>query len=121
MRLYPLKIPIASLEETRKLLGRGKTLRSGVTFDYYLNKNVDSLELTLEVLQNSEVIRTYTNKKDPNFKSWPGGPSKPQVLGSKKGVNRFTWDFRRDPLPSIHKVFIFGGLADLAWPPESIR
>ena len=94
-----------------KAVGQGQNPKSGVTFDYYLNKNVDSLELTLEVLQNSEVIRTYTNKKDPSFKSWPGGPSKPQVLGSKKGVNRFTWDFRRDPLPSIHKVFIFGGLA----------
>ena len=94
-----------------KAVGQGQNPRSGVTFDYYLNKNVDSLELTLEVLQNSEVIRTYTNKKDPSFKSWPGGPSKPQVLGSKKGVNRFTWDFRRDPLPSIHKVFIFGGLS----------
>ncbi len=94
-----------------KAVGQGQNPKSGVTFDYYLNKNVDSLELTLEVLQNSEVIRTYTNKKDPNFKSWPGGPSKPQVLGSKKGVNRFTWDFRRDPLPSIHKVFIFGGLS----------
>ena len=94
-----------------KAVGQGQNPKSGVTFDYYLNKNVDSLELTLEVLQNSEVIRTYTNKKDPNFKSWPGGPAKPQVLGSKKGVNRFTWDFRRDPLPSIHKVFIFGGLS----------
>lgn len=94
-----------------KAVGQGQNPKSGVTFDYYLNKNVDSLELTLEVLQNSEVIRTYTNKKDPSFKSWPGGPSKPQVLGSKKGVNRFTWDFRRDPLPSIHKVFIFGGLS----------
>ena len=94
-----------------KAVGQGQNPRSGVTFDYYLNKNVDSLELRLEVLQNSEVIRTYTNKKDPSFKSWPGGPSKPQVLGSKKGVNRFTWDFRRDPLPSIHKVFIFGGLS----------
>jgi len=94
-----------------KAVGQGQNPRSGVTFDYYLNKNVDSLELMLEVLQNSEVIRTYTNKKDPSFKSWPGGPSKPQVLGSKKGVNRFTWDFRRDPLPSIHKVFIFGGLS----------
>ena len=94
-----------------KAVGQGQNPKSGVTFDYYLNKNVDSLELRLEVLQNSEVIRTYTNKKDPSFKSWPGGPSKPQVLGSKKGVNRFTWDFRRDPLPSIHKVFIFGGLS----------
>ena len=117
-RSYSKAIEIVTPKDTyrifggnSKAVGQGQNPRSGVTFDYYLNKNVDSLELTLEVLQNSEVIRTYTNKKDPNFKSWPGGPSKPQVLGSKKGVNRFTWDFRRDPLPSIHKVFIFGGLS----------
>ena len=96
---------------TSKAVGQGQNPRSGVTFDYYLEKNIDSLLLTLEVLQNSEVIRTYTNKKDSNLKSWPGGPSKPQILPSKKGYNRFTWDFRRDPLPSIHQVFIFGGLA----------
>ena len=94
-----------------KAVGQGQNPRSGITFDYYLNKNIDSLELTLEILQNSEVIRTYTNKKNPNFKSWPGGPAKPQVLPTKRGVNRFTWDFRRDPLPSIYKVFIFGGLS----------
>ncbi len=117
-RSYSKAIEIVTPKDTyrifggnSKAVGQGQNPKSGVTFDYYLNKNVDSLELTLEVLQNSEVIRTYTNKKDPNFKSWPGGPSKPQVLGSKKGVNRFTWDFRRDPLPSIHKVFIFGGLS----------
>ena len=94
-----------------KAVGQGQNPRSGVTFDYYLKNNIDSLTLTLEVLENDKVIRTYTNKKDVNFKSWPGGPSKPQILPSKKGVNRFTWDFRRAPLPSIHKVFIFGGLA----------
>ena len=94
-----------------KAIGQGQNPRSGVTFDYYLKNNIDSLTLTLEVLENDKVIRTYTNKKKSNFKSWPGGPSKPQILPSKKGVNRFTWDFRRAPLPSIHKVFIFGGLA----------
>jgi len=94
-----------------KAVGQGQNPRSGVTFDYYLKNNIDSLTLTLDVLENDKVIRTYTNKKNSNFKSWPGGPSKPQILPSKKGVNRFTWDFRRAPLPSIHKVFIFGGLA----------
>ena len=94
-----------------KAVGQGQNPKSGVTFDYYLKNNIDSLTLTLEVLENTKVIRTYTNKKSSNFKSWPGGPSKPQVLPSKKGVNRFTWDFRREALPSIDKVFIFGGLA----------
>ena len=94
-----------------KAVGQGQNPKSGVTFDYYLKNNIDSLTLTLEVLENTKVIRTYTNKKSSNFKSWPGGPSKPQILPSKKGVNRFTWDFRREALPSIDKVFIFGGLA----------
>ena len=94
-----------------KASGQGQNPRSGVTFDYYLDRPADSLSLKLEVLKDSEVIRTYTNKKQTYFKSWPGGPSKPQILPSKKGYNRFTWDFRREALPTINKVFIFGGLA----------
>lgn len=89
----------------------GQNPKSGVTFDYYLSKDADTLDLKLEVLQNSEVIRTYTNKKDKDFKTWPGGPSKPEMLPSKKGFNRFTWDFNREAIPSIDKVFVFGGLS----------
>ncbi|CAI8351600.1 MAG: Uncharacterised protein [Flavobacterium sp. SCGC AAA160-P02] len=94
-----------------KATGQGQNPKSGVTFDYYLDKSVDSLDLKLEVLQNSKAIRTYTNKKQKDFKSWPGGPSKAQILPSKKGYNRFTWDFKREALPAINKVFIFGGLS----------
>ena len=89
--------------------GLGDNPKSGVTFDYYLAKDADSLDLKLEVLQDGKLLRTYTNKKPKKFKSWPGGPSKPQVLQSKKGYNRFTWNFRRENLPAIDKVFIFGG------------
>ena len=111
VKIVPPKDAYRIFGGNSKAVGQGQNPRSGVTFDYYLKNNIDSLPLTLEVLENDKVIRTYTNKKDANFKSWPGGPSKPQILPSKKGVNRFTWDFRRDALPSIHKVFIFGGLA----------
>ncbi len=90
---------------------QGRNPKSGVTFDYYLNKDVDTLDLKLEVIQGPKVIRTYTNKKPKNFKSWPGGPSKPQVLPSKKGYHRFTWDFGREAIPAINKVFVFGGLS----------
>ena len=93
-----------------KAAGQGKNPKSGVTFDYYLDRAVDSLELKLEVLQNLKVIRTYTNKKPKGFKSWPGGPSKPETLPSTKGYHRFTWDFKRESLPAINKVFVFGGL-----------
>lgn len=90
---------------------QGKNPKSGVTFDYYLDEAVDSLDLKLEVLQNSKVIRTYTNKKIKGFKSWPTGPTKPEILSSKKGYNRFAWDFNREELPAINKVFVLGGLS----------
>ena len=95
---------------TSKAVGQGQNPKSGVTFDYYLDKEADTLDLKLEVLQGSKVIRTYTNKKSKGFKTWPGGPAKPQILPSKMGYNRFTWDFNREALPAIHKVFVFGGL-----------
>jgi len=88
--------------------GLGQNPKQGVTFDYYLEKATDSL-LKLEILENDKVIRTITNKKPKKFKSWPGGPSKPAVLPSKKGYNRFTWNFNREALPSIDGVFVFGG------------
>ncbi len=94
-----------------KAIGQGQNPKSGVTFDYYLDQNADTLDLKLEILQDSKVIRTYTNKKPKGFKSWPGGPSKPQILPSKKGYNRFTWDFNREAIPAIDKVFVFGGLS----------
>ncbi|MEH6536769.1 MAG: glycosyl hydrolase [Psychroserpens sp.] len=94
---------------TSKATGQGLNPKTGVTFDYYLDRDADTLDLKLEVLQDSKVIRTYTNKKPKDFALWPGGPSAPQVLPSKKGYNRFTWDFNREALPSINKVFVFGG------------
>jgi len=88
--------------------GLGQNPRSGITFDYYLDKNADSLDLQLEVLQGGKLIRTYTNKKQKDFKTWPGGPSKPQVLPSKKGYNRFTWNFNKATLPAVDNVFVYG-------------
>ncbi len=88
--------------------GLGQNPKSGVTLDYYLPEKLDSTELKLEVLQNGNIIRTYNNQKPKDFKSWPGGPPKPQVLPSKRGYNRFTWDFRKEAIPAVDKVFLFG-------------
>jgi photosystem II stability/assembly factor-like uncharacterized protein len=89
--------------------GLGQNQKSGVTFDYYLPKKLDSTELKLEVLSGGKVIRSYTNQAPKDFKSWPGGPSKPKVLPAAKGYNRFTWDFYREPSPVIENVFGFDG------------
>ncbi|RNC92035.1 MAG: glycosyl hydrolase [Allomuricauda sp.] len=91
--------------------GLGQNPKSGVTIDYYLPQKLDSIALKLEVLQNGKVIRSYTNQKPKGFKSWPGGPPRPQILPSKKGYNRFTWDFRKEAIPAIDKVFVFGNYA----------
>ncbi|NNG10878.1 MAG: glycosyl hydrolase, partial [Arenibacter sp.] len=71
----------------------------------------DSLELTLEVQHNGKTIRSYSSKKPAKFSSWTGGPPKPEVLPSKKGFNRFTWDFRKRALPAVDKVFVYGNYA----------
>ena len=92
-------------------IGQGRNPKSGVTFDYYLSEDVDTLNLSLDVLQDSEVVRSYSNQAQKDFRSWPGGPVKPEVLPSKAGYHRFTWDFKREAIPSINNVFVFGGHA----------
>ncbi|NER09681.1 Uncharacterized protein SAMN06265375_101803 [Muriicola jejuensis] len=92
----------------RPIPGLGQNPKQGVTVDYYLNEKSDSIALTLEIIQNGEVLRSYSSKADKEFKSWPGGPSKPEVLPAKKGYNRFTWDFRRNPIPAVDQVFVYG-------------
>jgi len=62
----------------------------------------------MEIFKGEELIRTYTNQKPADFKSWPGGPSKPELLPTAKGLNRFTWDFRRESLPAVNGVFVYG-------------
>jgi len=90
--------------------GVGQNPKEGVTFDYFLKDKVDSLSLTLKIYNSQgALLRTITNKSIKDFKTWPGGPSKPAVLPAKEGLNRFTWDFRRETLPSVDKVFVFGG------------
>lgn len=96
---------------TSRATGQGLNPRSGVTFDYYLSSDADTVDLKLEVLQGTDVIRTYSNKRPKGFSSWPGGPPQPQLLPSKKGYNRFTWNFNRDALPAVNRVFVFGGLS----------
>ena len=88
--------------------GWGQNPKEGVTLAYYLPEEPDSTSITLNVLQNGEVIRSYSSDEAKDFKSWPGGPPKPAVLPAKKGINRFTWNFRRATLPAVSKVFTFG-------------
>jgi hypothetical protein len=88
--------------------GLGQNPKSGVILDYYLPKAPDSTGVTLEILQGEQVVRTYSSLPEKDFKTWPGGPPKPEALPAKPGYNRFVWDFRRDALPAVEKVFVMG-------------
>ena len=88
--------------------GLGQNPKQRVSIDYYLSESADSSDLTLEILKGDIVIRSYSNAVDKDFKTWEGGPSKPAVIPSKEGFNRFTWNFNKETLPSIDKVFVYG-------------
>ncbi|MCG9970922.1 WD40/YVTN/BNR-like repeat-containing protein [Christiangramia crocea] len=89
----------------------GKNPPMGVIVDYYLaEKPADSIPLKLEILQGDKLIRSLSSIASEDFSSWPGGPSKPLVLPAKKGYNRIAWDFGKEALPAVNKVFAFGSL-----------
>jgi hypothetical protein len=96
---------------TPKNSNQGTNPLEGVILDYYIPKVTDSLDVTIEILEGTEVIRTYTSKKETKQKSWPGGPSPEKLLTKKEGFNRFHWDLRRAPLPSVEGVFVYGNYA----------
>ena len=96
---------------------QGQNPLPGVILDYYLPDVQDSMSIKLEILQNQKAVRTYTNQKIKNFKSWPGGPQKPHILKAKKGYNRMSWDLRKNPLPAVENVFVYGSYAGSTAPP----
>ncbi len=89
--------------------GLGRNPANGVALDYYLREKADTNKVTLEILgADGKLIRKYTNKKDENFKPWPGGPSAPQTIPAEAGVNRFAWDFRTESLTGVQGVYVYG-------------
>ena len=86
----------------------GENPLPGVILDYYLPKVHDSLAIELEILKGTEIIRSYTNQKGPQEKTWAGGPPKKKVLPAKEGYNRISWDLKKEMLPAVTSVFVYG-------------
>lgn len=86
----------------------GHNPQTGVTFDYFIPKKADSLEVTVDILLGNNLVRSYSSKAPKNAKSWVGAPPKEALLPAKEGYNRFTWDFKREALPGIEGVFVLG-------------
>lgn len=93
--------------------GVGANPMNGVVLNWYLKDTLTQDEvLTLEILDESDtVIRSYTNQKNLNHQSYPGGPSAPVVIPSEKGMNRFAWDFRLESLSGVNGVYVYGSYA----------
>ena len=79
---------------------------NGVIIDYHIPSELDSTDIVLEILSDQEVIRTYTNKESKE-KPFPGGPPPAPILTSKKGLNRTSWDLRKNPVSGVDKTFVF--------------
>jgi hypothetical protein len=84
---------------------------SGMVIYYHLPENAtDSTELILTIHNSKgELVRTFSSKKDENFKSYAGGPSAEPVLSSKKGINRFVWNLSYPTMPGVDGAYIEAG------------
>ena len=103
----------------RRDVNMGKNPAEGVLIDYYIPAGFnDSTEVTLSIYdQAQKLLRTYSSKPDSDFKSFPGGPSKPKVLPLNHGVNRFVWDMKGSRIGSVEGVFLYGGYGGVRVPP----
>jgi photosystem II stability/assembly factor-like uncharacterized protein len=101
---------LQGLPALRKGQSVKKYASNGMIIDYYLPNHIDSTrEVKLEILDmNGYLLRTYSNKKDPAYTEFEGGPPPQVVLPVKKGINRFYWDFRRETLAGVPGVFMMG-------------
>jgi photosystem II stability/assembly factor-like uncharacterized protein len=81
---------------------------NGMVIYYHLPETVsDSTALTLEILdEKGNLVRKISSKRDPDFKSYPGGPSPEPIIAVKKGVNRFVWNLRYPTVPGIPTAYI---------------
>lgn len=87
---------------------------NGMVLYYELPKLADSLAISMDIMDaNGVVVRSFSSKKDPNYKPHNGGGPRPApVLSKKEGLNRFVWDMKTGILPGIPNTYIesrFGG------------
>ena len=98
----------------------GRNPVEGVMFDYYLPSKPDTNTVTLEIKKrDGSVIRTYTNKRNVSFKSYPGGPPAPVVLTAEEGMNRFAWNFRGENISPDLNAYTYGDYSGYRLAPGS--
>lgn len=86
----------------------GQNPLSGMIIDYYIPQELDSVDIRMEVVdQTGQVLRTFYSNPEKNTR-YAGGPGQPKALPVGYGIRRFNWDLRRDPIQHIDGIFVFG-------------
>lgn len=86
---------------------------TGVVIYYQLPASiVKDSTITLDILDaGGKVVRSFTNKPDKKFQTFPGGPEEDPTLNAAPGLNRFVWNLRYASVPGVPTVFIEGSYA----------
>lgn len=104
------------------LPGLGQNPMTGLILDYFLPDNMDSSVVKIQIIdKNGVIIRTLDNQKDKAYIKYEGGPSDKKVIPSKKGLNRTSWDLRKESLVGINKVFVNGDYRGSLVSPEKYK
>jgi hypothetical protein len=73
--------------------------------------DLDEQELKIEILSDSgDVIRTLKTDEENGVEG--GGENASFTIPAEKGINRITWDLRRNPTTSLDYEFLFGAARD---------
>jgi photosystem II stability/assembly factor-like uncharacterized protein len=73
--------------------------------------DLEEQELTIEILDDSgNVIRTLKTDKEKGVEG--GGENASYSIPAEKGINRITWDLRKNPTTSVDYEYIFGAARD---------
>ena len=99
--------------------GIGENPPTGALLYYYLPEKLDSFRLKLDILDaEGHPIRSYSNQPEQDsVETYEGAPKPDPILPAKRGLNRFVWDLRREPIPGVPKVFILGAYQGSTVPP----
>ncbi len=106
--------------------GKSKTMGqnppSGAVIIYHIsNKLNDSDDVKLELLLENKVIRTITNRSDESAKMFDNGTYSSQTITTKKGLNRFIWNYRIDDITMVNDISFYGSYSGYRIGPDQYK
>ena len=82
---------------------------NGIVIYYNLPKLADSIQVMMEIRDASDnLVRKFTNERDPAFRRYDGGPGPEPTIQKNKGINRFVWDMRYPIMTGAPSAYIEG-------------